>query len=256
MTQKAGEKTSQAVCLLTEIALGPPPAPGVGGWRGYALRGNALFCRPFGDAFGSPWRQAAMTRQRLHELRAPRLRRRLPRAVPNLRALLLLALLLPAVAGARTPCLKLVFNRYCLGGDVDVLAQQVPPDLRHDQVDRVALIYYEGRERDYVLAWRGLVYKVLRDHRIASQLHYEDLYRLLRDKYGDGEDRSSFPAYAHTPGRKQISIRRGEGRAVHLWRTDAGWHIELSWTRETGLALAYIADDLDAQQTAAMESGY
>jgi len=171
-------------------------------------------------------------------------------------ALLLFVLLVPTGAGAQTPCLKLVFNRYCLGGDVNALAQQQPPALREDQADRAALIYYEGRDRDYVLAWRGAIYKVMRDHRIASQLHYEDLYRLLREKYGEGEDRSSFPTYARTPGRKQIAIRRGEGRAVHLWDTGAGWHIELSWTRETGLALAYVADELDAQQTAAMESGY
>jgi hypothetical protein len=97
---------------------------------------------------------------------------------------------------------------------------------------------------------------VLREYRIASQLQYEDLYQILRRKYGDGEDRSSFPEYARTPGRKQIAIRRGEGRAVHLWQTDAGWHVELSWTRETGLALAYIADALDEQQRAAMEGGY
>jgi hypothetical protein len=181
----------------------------------------------------------------------------LPIPLPILASILVpILVLVPLAAQAQQPCLKLVFNRYCLGGDVNALAQQQPPALRQDQGERVALIYYEGRDRDYVLAWRGLVYKVLRDHRIASQLNYEDLYRLLREKYGAGEDRSSFPEYARTPGRKQISIRRGEGRAVHVWETGAGWHIELSWTRETGLALAYIADDLDAQQAAATESGY
>jgi hypothetical protein len=163
---------------------------------------------------------------------------------------------LQSLLNAPQGCLKLVFNRYCLGGDVSALAQQLPPALRQDQGERVALIYYEGRDRDYVLAWRGVIYKVLRDHRVASRLHYEDLYQILRRKYGEGEDRSSFPEDARTPGRKQIAIRRGEGRAVHVWQTDAGWHVELSWTRETGLALAYIADALDAQQQAAMESGY
>ena len=195
-----------------------------------------------------------MTQQRLH---GPRNFLSLPRPPSAwLTWVLLLSVLLPGAASAQAPCMKLVFNRYCLGGDVNILAQQTPPALRQDQADRVALIYYEGTDRDYVLAWRGLIYKVLRDHRIASQLHFDDLYRLLREKYGDGEDRSSFPSSARTPGRKQIAIRRGEGRAVHVWQTDAGWHIELSWTRETGLALAYIADELDAQQAAAMQSGY
>lgn len=161
-----------------------------------------------------------------------------------------------AALAQQSPCLKLVFNRYCLGGDVNALAQQQPPAMRQDQGERLALVYYEGRERVYVLAWRGVVYKVLREHRIASQLRYEDLYLLLRDKYGAGEDRSSFPPDARTPGRKQIAIRRGEGRAVHVWEPGAGWRIELSWTRETGLALAYIAEDLDAQQAAAVAGGY
>jgi hypothetical protein len=169
---------------------------------------------------------------------------------------LVLPLFWSTASFAQQPCLKLVFNRYCLGGDANALAQQQPPAMRQDQGERVALVYYEGRERIYVLAWRGLVYKVLREHRIASQLRYEDLYILLRDKYGAGEDRSSFPPDARTPGRKQIAIRRGEGRALHVWETAAGWRVELSWTRETGLALAYIATDLDLQQAAAVSSGY
>ena len=190
-------------------------------------------------------------------------RRRRSRRDPRLRwtltwlligTLLAVAAVQPAMA--QQPCLKQVFNRYCLGGDVNVMAQQSAPALRQDEGDRVALIYYEGRERIYVLAWRGRVYKVLRAYRIASQLHYEELYLLLRDKYGDGEDRSSFPASARTPGRKQIAIRRGEGQAAHVWQTSEGWHIELSWTREMGLALAYIADELDQAQTAAVQSGY
>ena len=168
----------------------------------------------------------------------------------------LLAVTAVAPAMAQPPCLKLVFNRYCLGGDVNLVAQQAPPALRQEEGDRVALIDDEGRDRLYVLAWRGRVYKVVRAYRIASQLHYEELYLLLRDKYGDGEDRSRFPADARTPGRKQIAIRRGEGQATHVWRTAEGWHMELSWTREMGLALSYIADELDQAQEAAVQSGY
>ncbi|MGD8206904.1 MAG: hypothetical protein PVH47_02380 [Thiohalocapsa sp.] len=163
---------------------------------------------------------------------------------------------LPVAAVAQAPCLKLVFNRYCLGGDVNALAQQLPPVLRDDEGHRVALIYYEGRDRIYVLAWRGRIYKVLRRYPVASKLRYEELYLILREKYGDGEDRSRFPADATTAGRKQIAIRRGEGVAAHVWQASEDWHLELSWTRELGLALAYIADELDRAQSAAMQSGY
>jgi len=169
---------------------------------------------------------------------------------------LLMTIALIRPAAAQQGCQKLVFNRYCLGGDVNAVAQQAPPAMRQDEGERVALVYYEGRDRVYVLAWRGRVYKVLRDYRIASQLRYEDLYRVLREKYGEGSDRSRFPPDARTPGRKQIAIRRGEGQAIHVWPLIDGWHPELSWTRELGLALAYISDDLDRVQAAAVDSGY
>jgi hypothetical protein len=169
---------------------------------------------------------------------------------------MLIGALLWSPVAAQQPCLKLVFNRYCLGGDVNLLAQQSPPALRQEDGERVALIYYEGPERIYVLAWRSRIYKVQRRYRIASQLRYEELYQLLREKYGEGEDRSQFPAHARTSSRKQIAIRRGEGLAAHVWKVPEGWRLELTWTREMGLSLAYVADELDRQQAAAMQSGY
>lgn len=170
--------------------------------------------------------------------------------------ILLLTILVPQTGAARPDCLKLVFNRYCLGGDIDNMAQQMPPAMRQDQGERIALIYHEGLERDYVLAWGGKIYKVVRIYRTASQLRYEELYRLLRNKYGEGADQSSFPSTAHTPGRKQIAIRRGEGYAAHVWPLSQGWHPKLSWTRELGLALSYVADALDQEQAKTSNSGY
>ena len=181
-------------------------------------------------------------------------RRRRPAWI-GLSLLLLLGAGLPQDdAAADQGCLKMVFNRYCLGGDIERLAQQLP-GVRYEDGERTALLYFEGGEQDYVLAWRGRIYKVLRQYRISSQLRYEELYGLLRDKYGSGKDQSRFPAYANRPGSRQIAIRRGEGRAAHVWRTDGGWHIELSWTRELGLSLAYLADELEREQEAARQGG-
>lgn len=157
---------------------------------------------------------------------------------------------------AQESCLKQVFERYCLGGDVNLLLRQGrQPEYKRAEGDRLAFIFQEGPERIYVLAFRGRIYKILRSYRGATQLRYEDLYASLRSKYGPGEDHSSFPPYAKTASRKLGSIRRGDGRAVHDWKTDEGWYIELSWTREMGLALAYIAKDLNDEQKAAAELG-
>jgi hypothetical protein len=164
---------------------------------------------------------------------------------------------LRAADASDADCLKRVFDRYCLGGSLDALLNEAPrPDL--DQVDgeRRALVFQGGPELDYVLAFRDRIYKVVRRYRAATQLRYDDLYGLLRDKYGPGEDHSRFPPYASTASRRLGSIRRGDGRAVHVWKPDETWHLELSWTRELDIAVAYVATALDAEQDAAVQRGF
>lgn len=170
----------------------------------------------------------------------------------------LVLLLVLAAPGARADdaCFKLVFGRYCLGGDVTALSPQWgQPSFRESEGDRVGLVYQDGPEQLYVLAFRGRIYKVVRRYRAATQLRYDDIYSALRQKYGEGEDRSLFPPYATTPARRLGSIRRGDGRAVSYWQPAPGWSIELSWTREMDIALAYIATELDQEQRAAMDGG-
>lgn len=165
-------------------------------------------------------------------------------------------LVVPFHVAAQESCHKQVFERYCLGGDVNLLLRQGPkPQYKRAEGERLAYIFNEGPERIYVLAFRGRIYKILRRYRGATQLRYEDLYASLRGKYGPGEDRSSFPSYATTASRKLGSIRRGDGRAVHYWKAAEGWFIELSWTREMGLSLAYVARDLNDEQKTAAEQG-
>ena len=181
-----------------------------------------------------------------------------PRAAANPLALLLaLGLVLVSLGvHAAEPCLKLVFGRYCLGGDVNPLLQIQPPPLaRETEGSSLALVFPDDVDQVYVLAYGGRIYKVLRSYRVATQLRYDELYNLLRDKYGPGEDRSRFPDYASTPGRRLASIRRGEGRALHLWKPADTWHIELTWTRELGLSLAYIADAIAAEREAQVGRG-
>jgi hypothetical protein len=175
----------------------------------------------------------------------------------------LLALLLGAAtfagaaAGAGEACLKRVFDRYCLGGDLGALLRQAPqPLFQQTDGERRAAVYLDGRERVYVLAFRDRIYKVLRQHRPATHLRYQELASLLGEKYGRPEDRSLFPSYADSRSARVVAIRRGEGRAEQLWRPEPGWRVELSWTREMGVAVSYIAEQLDAQQRQVMERGY
>lgn len=173
-------------------------------------------------------------------------------------ALLLASLQAQAQAQPQTrdACLKVVFGRFCLGGDVNALLQKGPqPVIRTPDGERLALVFQEGPEHIYVLAFRNRIYKVVRRYRGSSQLRFDDLFAVLRDKYGVGEDRSRFPTYADTPSRRLSSIRRGEGQALHYWKIADSWHIELTWTREMGIALAYVATERDQQQRTTVKSG-
>lgn len=162
----------------------------------------------------------------------------------------------PRDAAAEDPCLKLVFGRYCLGGDVNPLLQANPQPLaRQSEGNSLALVFSDDVDQIYVLAFGGRIYKVVRSYRVATQLRFDEVYALLREKYGPGEDKSRFPEQATTSGRRLASIRRGEGRALHVWRPADTWHIELGWTRELGLSLAYIADAIEAERQAQMSRG-
>lgn len=187
-----------------------------------------------------------------------------PSARPSLRSVAWASLVLLTLvawgaqgqASAEDPCLKLVFGRYCLGGDVTPLTQTTPAPLaRQTEGKSLALVFPEDVDQIYVLAFDGRIYKVVRSYRVETQLRFDEIYNLLRQKYGPGEDQSRFPEQATTPGRRLASIRRGEGRALHVWHPADAWHIELSWTREFGLSLSYIADAIEAEREAHLSSG-
>jgi hypothetical protein len=175
-------------------------------------------------------------------------------------ALLLISLALLPVSQtavyAGESCLKRVLDRYCLGGDFAALVRQ-PPIPLHQQKDGEgdAAIYLGVHGRVYVMAFRGRIYKILRQYRPSTQLRFQELGELLTKKYGPSVDRSRFPHYASSRGARVVAIRRGEGQAAQVWNPGSGWSVELSWTREMGVAVSYIADQLDAERQAAMGQG-
>jgi hypothetical protein len=173
----------------------------------------------------------------------------------------LLALsLLSLAAGAETAqgCLRQVFSEYCLGGDIRELARQ-DPGFVHQQREgeRFALIYPAGREKDYVMAYRNRIYKVLRKLEPSTNIRYRDLRKLLTGKYGTPVDQSRFPLHAKGLAAKIGAIRRGEGKMLLYWYpADTPWHIELGWSREMGLNLAYLDTEEQARQRAQETNNY
>ena len=180
----------------------------------------------------------------------------------RLRDLLILSLLLTVHSGlwaanGGEACLKVVFGDYCLGGSMQQLIQRRPYGMTSQpQGDRSAVIYPQGRERTYVMAYQGRIYKVLHTYEPSSQIKLKELKERLESKYGTYRDLSHYPAYARSLAARIGSIRRGEGELRYLWRIpDEGWSVELSWTRKLGVSLAYLADELELQQQQAMDKG-
>jgi len=178
---------------------------------------------------------------------------------PRLWRLLLAPLLAIAPVGAQAEqsCLKVVFDGYCLGGDMEAQMSNEPRFVQEERKgDRLAVVYTAGRESTYVLSYRGRIYKVLRRFDPPTLLRFTDLKTILSGKYGDPRDRSRYPAYARNRAARIGAIRRGEGDAELVW-TPSGqpWSATLSWTRELGVALDYRVKALDEAQRRAADAG-
>jgi len=158
----------------------------------------------------------------------------------------------PIVAVAEDACVKRVFGNYCLGGQISEQTRKDPKFVHQQQEgDRFAVVYVEGDEKIYVMAYKQRIYKVLRRYDSPTVLRYSDLQTLLTDKYGPPQDLSRYPGYAKNRASKMGAIRRGEGYAELLWAPEGvDWSITLGWTRELGLTLDYRVKDLDEEQRA------
>jgi hypothetical protein len=115
--------------------------------------------------------------------------------------------------------------------------------------DRVGVIYTEGRERTYVMAYQGYVYKVLRTYDPSNQVSLQRLKRSLNKKYGNHQDISQLPKYVRNTTAKISAVRRGEGEVRFRWQPlGVSWRVELGWTRKLGVSIAYLLNELDQQQ--------
>jgi len=157
-------------------------------------------------------------------------------------SLSILLLLATGRVQADSSCLLLVFDQYCLGGDIFELRHS-QPNFVHQQREgeRFALIYPAGREKDYIMANRGQIYKVLRKLEPSTSIRYREWRNLLTKQYGRPSEQSRFPLNATGLAAKISAIQHGEGRALLSWYPQTTpWQVELGWTREMGLYVAYI----------------
>ncbi len=164
---------------------------------------------------------------------------------------------LMAATPAMGDCIRTVFKHYCLGGSFSQLLRERPSDSAPViDGDRRGVVYRSERELIYVMAYRDRIYKILHTYEPANQVTFKELRRHLQEKYGPPMDQSAFPDYVHNMAGKIGAVRRGEGEIQLLWKLPGeAWHIALCWMRKPGISIAYLANELDAEQKKARLDG-
>ncbi|RLA09050.1 MAG: hypothetical protein DRQ51_00250 [Gammaproteobacteria bacterium] len=96
-------------------------------------------------------------------------------------------------------CIKLVFNKYCLGGMTQNTNKITDKNIKIDTKDNI------------IIAVETMI-------KPANWLTYFDYSSRLNQKYGQGLDNSTFPNYAHSRNAKEKLIAFKKGYAKQLWQ--------------------------------------
>ncbi len=175
--------------------------------------------------------------------------------------LLFPTLLLLPLAGyaesAEERCIREVFGDFCLGGSMNnQLTKRAIQREPQQWGERSGVIYSVDRDKIYVMAFKGTIYKVLRTYEPATQVAFKDFKRRLQGKYGKSVDQSQYPTYVRSTAGKIGAIRRGEATGLHVWQLEGEpWRVELGWSRKLGISVAYLVNSLDLQQQMEVDKG-
>lgn len=158
-------------------------------------------------------------------------------------AVFIILFVVPSVTFAEDKvCLKKVFHNYCLGGPVEDL-----PKSLHQYNSKFGYVYAFKDGID-VFSFKGRIFKItklLAEGKRYTWLKYLTITGKLKEKYGEPEDHSYFPAYADDPSDKETQIHIGGGEIIYQWH-QKGWRVLFSWT-ENLAALFYLHDELYAR---------
>jgi hypothetical protein len=177
--------------------------------------------------------------------------------MPFFKTALILLALIAFPAAAADSCLKQVFDKYCLGGSLRMLLSQEKSGAKPQvKGERAGVVYQEANEKVYVMAYKDVIYKVVHTYEPETQATLKDLRRRLQRNYGTYQDQSHYPDNTRNRARQVSSIRRGEGEEKNVWQpSNQPWRVELGWTRQLGVYVAFYHNELDARQKEAARQG-
>jgi len=144
-------------------------------------------------------------------------------------------------SAAAQECIKLIFNRYCLGGTIASLPDSATEVALEDDASTRRFTDNDGDRHVEILSVHGRIVRVSRRHPPGDWLNFTQWKTKLVRLYGSGDDRSSFPAYAGSRSSKLNAINAGRGSALLFWQ-QRGWSVALRWDHRDYIALDYVID--------------
>ena len=160
-------------------------------------------------------------------------------------------LAVPLLAAAQEPCLKEVFNRYCLGGPIAPVLEAAKPVFKQERGATTVYAFKEGAEEEaFVAAFDGKISAVSRRFKPDTMVTFARVRTQLVELYGQPKRDATLPPYTRgDTAAIENAIAVGRGRVVDQWQRE-GWRINLAWDNR-GIMLLYSHDALrDARRTA------
>lgn len=138
-------------------------------------------------------------------------------------------------------CVKQVFNRYCLGGDIRENLEIVAPDLLADltkEAEQSLSLVSAGKTIELGIE-NGITVNVTRLEEPGDWINYTAWKVKLVRLYGRGTELSNFPAYAGSRSSRLNAINAGRGHVEFAWE-QPGYTVKLTWDHPDHIKLQYL----------------
>lgn len=151
-------------------------------------------------------------------------------------------------------CLKKVFNKYCLGGEIVKITNARKPDGTLDDKGAGIIIYQDPKGITVINTWKGLIHIVAREYTPGTMLVFNDKLEKLSSKYREGKSESYYPHKVSSDGMRQLFIKNGEARERVRWQME-GWNVVLNYDNPSKVGLIYFHNAISEDRSKNIDEG-
>lgn len=147
-------------------------------------------------------------------------------------------------------CVKQVFNRYCLGGDINTFlaTQASPPEAVSLDSGGSRYLLQNNGKTIILTTHENTITSVTRHETPGDWINYTAWKVKLVRLYGKGEDLSDFPRYASSRSSRLNALNAGKGHAEFTW-DQHNHRIKLIWDSPDFIKLSYQLSTIQAGET-------